>query len=249
MVDFASYKSRVVDMVKKSEMGQLTPQEFCSLFWLNLKVKARNTLEFLKDVCRYYGNWNFAKADLSLHLMYLFHNPYRMSKRFLEKRQVKELDTYGETPLTSFERIVNAAAITEHDCVFELGCGRGQLCFWLQALIGCKVVGIEHNPEFISRAQRLVNRLNIPRLTFIAQDMREADLTGASVCYLCGTCMDEATIRKMIAKFSRLSKGTRVITVSFPLTDYPNSEHLEIMHTFSVPFLWGEADVYIHVVK
>ncbi len=38
--------------------------------------------------------------------------------------------------------IARECGIQKEDVVFELGCGRGRTCFWLNTFIGCKVVGI-----------------------------------------------------------------------------------------------------------
>lgn len=233
----------------KSFRTKMTIREFLSLLWLNVRVTGRNAIEFFKVAARYYGNLSFLKADSALRLMYFFHNPFSISKRFLMRKGEKEVYAYGETPLTSLEIIADEAQIKPYDRVFELGSGRGRNCFWLNSWIGCSVVGIEFVPEFVERANRIKDRLNFKGIEFRLEDMCEADYSGATVLYLYGTCLDEGSIKKLVKKFSKLPVGTKIITVSYSLIDYVEKPFFEVMKRFIVPFTWGEADVYIHVVS
>lgn len=246
---YCQYKEVLVTKIKENEIGKLKMKEFLSLLWLNCKVTVKSFIEYVRIVYRYYGNTTFMKADLSLRLMYFFHNPYKMSKRFLKSRNSKDVYAYGETPLTTLDTISRECQITNQDVVYELGCGRGLTCFWLNAIKGCQVVGVEYNPAFVERAQRIVSRLHLKGITFVNSDMCDVDLKGATVCYLYGTCLDDETIKTMIAKFSRLPAGTKIVTVSFALSDYTSESWFELMHTLSVPYTWGNADVFIQVVK
>lgn len=228
----------------------MNAKEFFGLLRLNLVVFVKNTIEFFKVAFRYYGSFSFLKSDLGLRLMYLFNNPYKISKRFLMNKGASDIYAYGETPLTSLEMIAKECGLSERDCVFELGCGRGRLCFWLHSFIGCRVVGIEYIPEFIERAIAVKNRLGIEDkdLEFRLGDMTTASLDGATVCYLYGSCLNEYTIRKLAGHFAKLPKGTRIITVSYPLSEYVDGKSFEVMKRFTVPYTWGEADVFLQVV-
>jgi SAM-dependent methyltransferase len=233
-----------MDDLKKLSIG-----DFFSLLWLNFIVRLRNLKEFFKVAFKYYSNFEFLKADLSLRLMYLFHNPFSISKRFLITQGESDIYAYGETPLTTFEKIVKECNIAKNDCVFELGCGRGRTCFWLSSFIGCKVIGIEMVPEFVERASRITKKLRFNNLQFQLTDMCKADFKGATVCYLYGTCLEEETIHILIDKFSKLPAGTKIITVSYPLTDFAQGSCFEVMKCFTGTFTWGETEIYMNVVK
>lgn len=234
-----------------SEEGlNMSVKEFFSLLWLNFVVLIRNTIEFFKVAARYYlSSYSFLKADLALRLMYLFHNPYKISKRFLMKKGAEDVYAYGETPLTSLEIIAKESGLNAKDCVYELGCGRGRTCFWMRSFIGCSVVGLEYIPEFVERANIIKNRLAISNLEFRLADMTTANFQGATVCYLYGSCLNEKTIKKLTDHFSKLPKGTKIITVSYPLSDYTDKKSFEVMKRFTVPYTWGEADVFLQIVK
>lgn len=222
-------------------------QDFFSLLWLNLVVKKRNLVEFVKTACRYYGNWPFFKLDASLLLTYLFDNPFQVSQRFLKDKGEMNIYAYGETPLTTLELIATNARFNASDTLFELGCGRGRTCFWLNQFIGCKVVGIDFVPAFIERAERVRKKLRVSGIEFRCEDMRKSDFTGATGFYFYGTCYDEPFIRELIEKFKRCPSGTKIVSISYPLSDYTNEPLFEVMSRFPALFTWGKADVYVQI--
>lgn len=224
-------------------------KEFIQLLWLNFAVKKRNFVEYVKVICKYYSNLEFAKVDASILLMYFFHNPFTVSKRFLMQKGVKDVYAYGETPLTSLDRIAKECCIGKHDTVFELGAGRGRGCFWLNSFIGCKVVGIEYVPDFVERVERIKKKCCYPDVRFRQEDMLKSDFSDGSVFYLYGTSYEEAFIFQLVDKFKKLPSGTKIITVSYPLSDYTDKPVFEVMKRFPVQFTWGAADVYLQVVK
>lgn len=236
-------------MAKNDDQTRHPIRDFFALLWLNFVVLCRNLVEFIKVAFKYYSNFSFLKADLSLILMYLFHNPFSISKRFLMQKGEKEIYAYGETPLTTLEMIAEECNISPSDCVFELGCGRGRSCFWLNCFTKCRVVGIDYVPDFIDRAKRIQSRLGIKDVQFRLADFQQADFSGATVFYLYGTCLDDETIKNLIGKFSKMPKGAKIITISYPLTDYTDKPYFEVLKRFSGTFTWGEADVFLHLRK
>lgn len=224
-------------------------KEFPALFWLNLKVQAHSLADFARVASRYYSNTKFRQIDTALLLVYLFDNPFSVSKRFLREKGKEELYAYGETPLPSLEQIAKTCQLGAEDTLFELGCGRGRGCFWLRSFIGCNVIGIDYVPPFIERANRVKERYQVEGIEFRCEDMFEVDLSGATVLYLYGTCLDEEAIKKLIERFKELPAGTKIITVSYPLTDYTEEPLFEVMKRFEVPYTWGIADVYLHLKK
>ncbi|MEK7339131.1 MAG: class I SAM-dependent methyltransferase, partial [Verrucomicrobiota bacterium] len=79
----------------------------------------------------------FQKCDLALKKMYRFRNPFTISKNFFKQKKQKEVDVYGEIPLTSLLLIAKECQIAPHDHVFELGCGRGRAAFFLRSVLLC----------------------------------------------------------------------------------------------------------------
>ena len=77
----------------------------------------------------------------------------------------------------------------------------------------------------------------------------QTDLKKATVIYLYGTCLEDHTIKALISRFKQVAPGTRIITVSYALSDYTDQPLFETMKRFPARFTWGEGDVYIQVKK
>lgn len=224
-------------------------KEACVLLYINLKVKWINLLEYLRVVIRYYSNFNFFKIDTALLLSYLFTNPFRISRRFLVLQGEQDIYTYGETPLTTLDLIAHAADLTDRDVVVEMGCGRGRTCFWLNQFIGCKVVGIDYVPAFIEKGQKIKERFQVDGVSFSREDLFHVNLRGATVVYLYGTCFSAACIDLLIANFSKLPQGAKIITVSYALTDFQPDAPFQVIKQFPASFTWGQTTVTVQVVK
>lgn len=233
-------------------MSKITIQktkEYLALLFLNIKVRCGNILDYLIVFVNYYSNFEFFKIDNYLLFSYLFNNPFGISKRFLIKQGAEDIYTYGETPLRTLEAISKECRISPKDVVFELGCGRGRTCFWLNQFIGCSVVGIDFVPEFIKRANEVKEKFGLTQVYFREEDFLDSDLTGATVVYLYGTSYSDVLIRKLVKKFSKLPRGTKFITVSYSLSMYSDYPIFEVMKRFPAKFTWGEGDVYLEIKK
>jgi hypothetical protein len=231
----------------KIENEKMTFKEYLKLIALNIAVKKRNFVEFIKVISKYYGNSRFRQADTDLLKQYVFESPYVISKSFLVKKGEENIYAYGETPLTTLDAIVRQCEITSKDVVYELGCGRGRCCFWLNCFLNCKVVGIEYIPLFIEKANRVKTAYQFDNIEFRLGDILEEDYSGATVLYLYGTCYDASFLKKLLKKLSSLPAGAKIITVSYPLSDY--SADYEVMKRFPVKFTWGMGDVYLQIKR
>lgn len=240
-------QEKMIQVMTKISPSSLA--EFSKLFALNLSVRIKNFWEYLKVVAKYHHHFKFFKADLALQLTYLFDNPFSISKRFLIKAGESDIYAYGETPLTSLDLIAKECGISAKDTVFELGCGRGRTCLWLNGVIGCKTVGIDYVPEFIERAMRITKRLKMTGCSFRNENILDVDFKNGTVFYLYGTKLEDAFIKELSAKFAALPSGTKIITVSYPLTEYTEDRRIEVMKRFPIKYTWGTADVYFHMVK
>lgn len=224
-------------------------KEFLELFWIRLIITVKGVIEWVKVVFHYYSNRQFLKIDMSMRCAYFFHDPYTISKQYLKKIGEENIYAYGETPLTTLDKISKECRLSSKDIVYELGCGRGMGCFWLNSFIGCKVVGIDYVPEFIAKAKNIQSKYNLTNMEFIHADILEIDYSPATVLYLYGTCLEDSYLEKLASHISNVSSGTKIITVSFPLSDYTSKPIYEVMNRFTATFPWGEADVYLQIKK
>lgn len=230
-------------------------KEQFSLLWINLKVRSWSFWEYLRVIFRYYRHLKFAQIDASLLLAYVFTNPFRMSKRFLEERGEQEIYAYGETPLTTMDWIVQQCGITSSDVVVELGCGRGRACFWLNQMIGCKCIGIDFIPAFIRKGEKIKSKFQLNNIEFRLEDIfqiqfdSDRDLKEATVVYLYGTCFSSEQIELLIDRLKKCRKGMKVITVSYSLQEYENDSSFKLLKVFPATFSWGKTEVYLQLMS
>lgn len=241
LVSFEEFASRKVSWQRIKEVAELV--------WLNLKAQGADFVEYLRVLYRYYWRMSYVKVDAYLVASYLCYDPFGISKRFLMKRGDKDIYTYGETPLTTLETIAKECRLTKSDVVFEQGCGRGRTCFWLREFVGCRVVGVEQIPEFVTRANHVAAKFGIKGVEFRNEDMLQTDLTEATAIYLYGTCLEKTFIEKLIKKFEKLPAGTKIITISFALQEFAHKPVFEMMNRFPVKFNWGTTDAYLQIKK
>ncbi|HET6552562.1 MAG TPA: hypothetical protein VFG49_03415 [Dyella sp.] len=91
---------------------------------------------------------------------------------------------YQPTPVRHIFDLVQRAVVTRDDVFIDLGSGLGHVPMLASILTGAQCVGIEREPVYARLAQQTAASLQLDRLTFIAQDVRDADLSQGTVFYL-----------------------------------------------------------------
>lgn len=223
--------------------------EFIKLLWIRAATYFYEGFEYLKVIFRFYSNKAFRQQDLSLLRKYIFVNPYSISKAFLLSKGAQDPYLYGETPLTTLAKIVKECGVNSNDYVYELGCGRARTCFWLAAFVNCRILGIEQIPTFIEKANEVKDKYGVQNVTFYLGSYYDVSFKEATVIYLYGTCLEDSAIKRLLKKFAKMPSGAKVITVSYPLTDYEINPLFDLTRTFEASFPWGETTLYLHVRK
>ena len=196
---------------------------------------------------KYYHHHLFCELDQTLLTAYLFKSPYKISKQYLKDRNEKEIHVYGETPLQTYEKIAEKGGLQPKDVVLELGSGRGRGAFFIHSFFQCQVIGIERIPYFAKMSRYLSRKYCKKEVSFICADMLEVDFPKATFVYLYGTMLREQEIGILIEKLKKLPKGTKIVTISYPLTDYHPTAFCNDS-CFPVEFLWGKTDAYLQRV-
>lgn len=208
--------------------------------WIDLKLQR----EVKK---RFYIDPEFQKLDQALLTAYIFKNPYTISRKYLQKKQEKMIHTYGETPLSTYDRVAQEVGLKPTDIFLELGSGRGRGALFINHFYNCQTIGIERIPQFVKLSRHLAKTFGLERVTFTCADMVQIPLPQASVIYLYGICLPDAAIEQLITNFQKMKKGTQIVSISFPLTDY-DSKHFALKKSFPVTFPWGETEGYVNLV-
>lgn len=211
-----------------------------------LSLKARIWKEQVFAFKRYAAqDIRFAICDLSLGVWGLFSNPYRVCRKFLQKKGEEQIYAYGETPLTTLEKIVTECRLCSADHWLELGSGRGKGCFWVGRFIGCRVTGVEWIPQFVQQSRLLARLHRFRNVNFLCKDFAEAPFSQATAVYLYGTCLSQGVLKTLLKKMIALPPGAKVITISEPLA----SSSFRLEKTFSVCYPWGRTNAYLHIKK
>lgn len=210
---------------------------------LYLSVKYYLIREQLEVAKRFYKNLSFALLDSVFLLCYLFTNPYRVCRKFYQKLKGKKLYIYGETPLTTLEKIVNVCGIHPSDKVLELGCGRGRGCLFLTKVTGSEVIGLDLVKSFIHKGRFIKMLFRLKKLSFLCTDFYEYDFSKANIVYLYGVHLKEKQIQRLAKKLNHLPAGAKVITVSYSIANY--APVFNQIKRFSVSFPWGQASAYL----
>lgn len=213
------------------------------LFWIRIKSDIWELMEYIQVVFFYYHYKKFAQIDWYLIRSYFSESPHVISKTFMKNKGESNIYVYGETPLTTMDYIAKECGIKESDIVYELGCGRGRACFWLNAFIGCSVYGVEFIPSFVRIAQSVKKRYRIHDVKFLCRDMMDVNLKDATVVYFYGTCMNDEALIGLCKNLAHLPQNSKIITISFPLSNY--SAAFKTIKTFLVKFPWGETSAYL----
>jgi cyclopropane fatty-acyl-phospholipid synthase-like methyltransferase len=125
---------------------------------------------------------------------------------------------YVPTPQPVVEAMLAFARVTQTDTVYDLGSGDGRIPITAAKKFGARGVGIEIDPFHILQAQGNLARAGVAnRVTFLNQDLFEADISGATVValFLFPTMFD-----RLIPKLKRdLKPGTRIVAYHFSLGD------------------------------
>lgn len=216
-------------------------------------LSVKNIARFWRDqwqVLRFNFRYKqFLFAWFWLRMSYLFDSPYWVSRRYQRKRGAADLHVYGETPLPVMAEIANRGGIAAGSRVFELGAGSGFTSLWLSAVRRCKVTAVEQIPLFCWRLKRTAARAGLSLLEVRCSDYLQTSFDGAEVIYLYGSNLEDPVIIELVQQLSELPDEVKVITVSYPLSDYAHKGLFPIIDSFTAEFEWGQADVFIQSIR
>lgn len=218
-----------------------------SHFFLGIFFYVKEAIEYGRVVTLYYRYPRFVYAELLLRLSYLGARPDSICTQHITHHSAAEVqDVYGETPLTTFATICRAAHVKAGDTLYELGCGRGRLVLWAGMVLQVNAVGIDINPTFIKRAQRIKRWTNSNNINFRCANIVNCDLSQADVVYLYGSAFEQRAIPNLLAMLSTAQPGTTIITTTWSLIELSDCGDFVLNQQLMGEYLWGKTSVYIH---
>lgn len=97
---------------------------------------------------------------------------------------VNEMVFYQPTPARHIFDFIARTRFDERDIVMDLGSGLGHVTLLTAICTPACCIGIELEPAYVISARQCALALNVDRASFIAQDVRAADLSQGTVFYL-----------------------------------------------------------------
>ncbi len=129
------------------------------------------------------------------------------------------------TPDKSVEATLNLAGLQPSDYVIDLGSGDGRMVI-AAARRGARGHGVEFNPKMVDYARKRAEEAGVAdRAQFVEGDMYVADISKATVMplFLLPQNLDE-----LVPNFLKLRPGTRIVTVTYTITDWDHDETAEV---------------------
>jgi SAM-dependent methyltransferase len=115
--------------------------------------------------------------------------------------------------------MLETAAVTDKDTVYDLGSGDGRIVIAAASKYGARGVGVDINPIRIKESRLNARNAGVSRkVTFIKQDLLKTDLRQATVVAI---YLDpEMNLRLRPKLLRELKSGARVVSNSFDMGDW-----------------------------
>lgn len=140
------------------------------------------------------------------------------------------------TPLEIVDRMLGLAQVGPDDVVYDLGSGDGRIVIAAVREFGARrAVGIEIDGGLVAKSREYAQRAGVAdRVTFVEQDLFQADVSAATVITLYLT--REVNLRLRPKLLAELRPGTRVVSFDFDMGGWR-------------PFAWVRVDVNGRVTR
>jgi cyclopropane fatty-acyl-phospholipid synthase-like methyltransferase len=143
---------------------------------------------------------------------------------------------YVPTPQSAVDAMLELAHVTASDVVYDLGSGDGRIPITAAQKYGARGVGIEIDRFVLRDAYDNAKKAGVgDRVTFVNQDLFEADISGATVVTL---FLLPRLNQQLIPKLRReLRPGARVVSHQFDMGDQWPPERVQDINGLTI-YLW-----------
>lgn len=129
------------------------------------------------------------------------------------------LAPYVPTPQEVVERMLELAAVTKADVVYDLGSGDGRIVITAARKYGARGVGIDIDPDRIEESRANAKQAGVAALVeFRQEDALQADLSPATVVTLYLLTWANMELRPRLQ--TQLRPGARIVSHQFAMGDW-----------------------------
>ena len=139
----------------------------------------------------------------------------------LARPGAQSLAPYVPSPPEVVDRMLDVAAITKDDVVYDLGCGDGRILIAAAKKYGARGVGLDIDPKRIDESRANAKAAGVePLVEFRVEDVLKADVSHATVVTLYLLASSNAKLRPMLTR--QLRPGSRIVSHAFSMgPDWP----------------------------
>ncbi len=132
------------------------------------------------------------------------------------------------------DAMLQLAAVTAEDVVFDLGSGDGRIPIIAAQKYGARGVGVEIDPRLVNQSWGNANDAEVAnRVSFRVGDLFETDLAGATVVTM---YLSPSIMKRLMPRLRTLPPGTRIVSHQFDMPGWPPDERRKVDE--AEIFLW-----------
>jgi SAM-dependent methyltransferase len=134
---------------------------------------------------------------------------------------------YVPTPQNVVDKMLEVAAVTKDDVVYDLGCGDGRILVTAAKKYGAKGFGYDLDPKRVREARDNVKKNNVGHLVKIElKDIFLVDIRSATVVTL--YLLPELNV-KLIPQLETLVSGSRIVSHDFDMAGVEPEQKLTVL--------------------
>jgi SAM-dependent methyltransferase len=131
------------------------------------------------------------------------------------------------TPPTVIDVMLQIAAVTARDVVYDLGSGDGRIVIAAAKKYGARGVGIELDPKLVAESSANARTAGVAdKVKFIEGDIFTANISDATVVTLYLLSSINERLRPKLTK--ELKPGTRIVSHQFPMGDWQPEQQTSV---------------------
>jgi SAM-dependent methyltransferase len=136
-----------------------------------------------------------------------------------KRSDAPHLAPYVPTPQEVVDRMLQLAAVSKGDVVYDLGCGDGRIPVTAARVYGARGVGVDIDPQRIGEANLNAKQAGVSDLVmFKLQDALTTDVSEASVVTLYLLSASNLKLRPILTR--QLKPGSRIVSHAFSMGDW-----------------------------
>jgi SAM-dependent methyltransferase len=136
-----------------------------------------------------------------------------------------DLAPWVPTPQPVVDRMLELAAVTSADVVYDIGCGDGRIVITAARRYGARGVGIDIDPAMVEESERAARTAGVERqVRFLGMDATKADISEATVVSLYLLPESNALMRPILE--AQLRPKSRVVCHNYSIPGWEAKQAL-----------------------